>query len=374
MKRRKLLSAFVFFGLLLVQFTRPVTAITPPQAKKPLQNGRCEWTIIDGHVGYCAGGFKSPEDLKQASIDFWCGGSNCGGIIERARLSLTGSTVQSIKLGGLNNGNPNIAQDGNGYYTCFYGNFDQGVNNAITEHVRAVNAACILPGATIGIFAGSFATPIISPLGGAAVGIGVGEGTYTACNSLLSQYNLTIYGSLKDGGQSGTSCEDDLQVSLSAIEKSDKGELTTCSSDSNVGGTSCSAYNLCNQIPDHTERNKCLECAGSFDSDKVEGVWTALGCIKTDQQSVIGAIMKLGLGIAGGFALLLIIAAGFMLTTSTGDAKKAGEAKELLTSAVIGLLFLIFSVTILQFIGVKIFRIPGFGEPTNFVEKAKPGS
>jgi hypothetical protein len=71
--------------------------------------------------------------------------------------------------------------------------------------------------------------------------------------------------------------------------------------------------------------------------------------------------IQIGLGLAGGIALLMIIAAGFLLTTSQNDPKKVTEAKELVTSAVIGLLFIVFSVTILQFIGVTILRIPGFG-------------
>ena len=38
------------------------------------------------------------------------------------------------------------------------------------------------------------------------------------------------------------------------------------------------------------------------------------------------------------------------------------EAKEMITSAIVGSLFIIFSITILQFIGVSILHIPGFGE------------
>ena len=53
-----------------------------------------------------------------------------------------------------------------------------------------------------------------------------------------------------------------------------------------------------------------------------------------------------------------------MFTTSQGDPKRASEARELITSAVLGLVFIIFSVTLLQFIGVTVLHIPGFGEPT----------
>jgi len=91
------------------------------------------------------------------------------------------------------------------------------------------------------------------------------------------------------------------------------------------------------------------------------GIYTAIGCIGADSESIVTRLVRIGLGIAGGVALLMILAAAFMFSTSQGDPKKAGEAKELITSAVLGLIFIIFSVTLLQFIGVTVLQIPGFG-------------
>jgi hypothetical protein len=45
--------------------------------------------------------------------------------------------------------------------------------------------------------------------------------------------------------------------------------------------------------------------------------------------------------------------------TSGGDPRKAKAAKELLTSAIAGLLMIIFSVYILDLIGIRILNIPG---------------
>jgi hypothetical protein len=67
------------------------------------------------------------------------------------------------------------------------------------------------------------------------------------------------------------------------------------------------------------------------------------------------------LGIAGGVALLTILSAAFLFSISQGDPKRTGQAKEMMTAAVIGLLFVIFSVTILQFLGVTVLHLPGFG-------------
>lgn len=115
-------------------------------------------------------------------------------------------------------------------------------------------------------------------------------------------------------------------------------------------------FTLCGQISNLALRRVCDDC-----QTNKQGVWTAIGCIKTDPVSIAQQFITLGLGIAGGVSLISTLVGGFMLTTSQGDPTKANEAKEIITSAIIGLLFVIFSVAILQFIGVSVLRIPGFG-------------
>lgn len=88
---------------------------------------------------------------------------------------------------------------------------------------------------------------------------------------------------------------------------------------------------------------------------------TAIGPISTGTTSFIENLFKILLGFAGGIATLLIIAAGYKLMTSQGEAEKIKEARESLTSAIVGLLFIIFSLVILQIIGADILKIPGFG-------------
>jgi hypothetical protein len=149
---------------------------------------------------------------------------------------------------------------------------------------------------------------------------------------------------------------------------------TECNSTETIIETPSTAedlrFSLCDQIPSSMseERENCIKCTentmsedGNILSENDKGIWTAVGCIKNEPTSLIASLVQLGLGIAGGVALLIILAAGFMLTTSQGEPKRVGEAKEMITSAIIGLLFIIFSVTILQFIGFNILKIPGFG-------------
>lgn len=94
--------------------------------------------------------------------------------------------------------------------------------------------------------------------------------------------------------------------------------------------------------------------------DGKSGVWTAVGCLQTTSGEFVTQLLQVGSGIAGGIAFLLIIFGGFKMMMSAGNPEKMNEAKELITSAIVGLLFIIFSVFILRLIGVDILGIPGF--------------
>jgi hypothetical protein len=86
-----------------------------------------------------------------------------------------------------------------------------------------------------------------------------------------------------------------------------------------------------------------------------EEVESAIGCIPvSDTNEFMGWILGWAVGVGGGIAFLLIVYASFMVMTSQGvpDRLKAGQ--ELLTSAISGLIMLIFSVFILKFIGIDI--------------------
>lgn len=131
-------------------------------------------------------------------------------------------------------------------------------------------------------------------------------------------------------------------------------------------------FELCQQIPSTDLRKECCACQTGIDAldngkcfkpdpGYQQGIWTAIGCIRANPEKIVEAILEVGLSIAGGAAILMILAASFMLSTSQGDPKRTSEARELITSAVIGILFIVFSVAILQFIGYDILRIPGFG-------------
>lgn len=89
---------------------------------------------------------------------------------------------------------------------------------------------------------------------------------------------------------------------------------------------------------------------------------TAIGCIPFgSKEAFLGFILKWAVGIGGGIAFLLIIYAGFMIMTSAGNPERLKAGQELLTSAISGLILLIFSVIILKIIGVDILGLDKFG-------------
>lgn len=106
--------------------------------------------------------------------------------------------------------------------------------------------------------------------------------------------------------------------------------------------------------------NECKACFKGEDSNG-PGTWTAIGCLPTDTAKFMGILMQFAVGIAGGIAFLLIIFGGFQILTSAGNPEQLNGGKELVTSAVAGLLLIIFSIFILRLIGVNILGLPGFG-------------
>ena len=91
------------------------------------------------------------------------------------------------------------------------------------------------------------------------------------------------------------------------------------------------------------------------------GILTGLGCIPVDPVAFISKILSIGLGIGGGLAFLMILLGAFQIQMSSGNPERLNTGKEMVESAISGLLLIIFSVFILRLIGVNILGLPGFG-------------
>lgn len=90
------------------------------------------------------------------------------------------------------------------------------------------------------------------------------------------------------------------------------------------------------------------------------GIKTAIGCIHTNPAEFVKDFMKFIVAISGGLAFLMMLLGAFGMLTSAGNPDSLNAGRERLTSAVIGLLFVIFAVLLMQIIGVSILNIPGF--------------
>jgi len=90
-----------------------------------------------------------------------------------------------------------------------------------------------------------------------------------------------------------------------------------------------------------------------------ESLDTAIGPIPLDPTGFLTYLLQILFGISGGIALLLMIFGSFQVILSSGNPDKVKAGQEIITSAIMGLLFIIFSIFILRFIGVEILQIPG---------------
>lgn len=87
---------------------------------------------------------------------------------------------------------------------------------------------------------------------------------------------------------------------------------------------------------------------------------SSIGPIPTKPAAFVQAILKLGVGIVGGLAFLLLLFGSFRVLTSAGSPEALNEGREIIVSAIAGLIFVIFSVVLLKIIGVDILQIPDF--------------
>lgn len=94
--------------------------------------------------------------------------------------------------------------------------------------------------------------------------------------------------------------------------------------------------------------------------DKPGQCFTAIGWFGFEPDKFAKSVLALILSLAGGIVLLFLIINGYKLMTSSGDPEKVKEARESIISAIAGLIFIIFSLVILQFLTVDILQLPGF--------------
>lgn len=92
-----------------------------------------------------------------------------------------------------------------------------------------------------------------------------------------------------------------------------------------------------------------------------QGIDTAIGCIPTNSlPDTLGFFLRFAIGAAGGVILLMLIATGYTLITSSGNPDKLNAVKENLVSIFSGLILVGFSLVLLKTIGADILKLPTF--------------
>lgn len=85
---------------------------------------------------------------------------------------------------------------------------------------------------------------------------------------------------------------------------------------------------------------------------------TALGIIPLNPAAFVEKIIKLILGISGGVIVIMAIVAGYNVMTSAGDPQKLANSKEMIISVITGAFMIVFSMILLNAIGIDILGLP----------------
>ena len=89
-------------------------------------------------------------------------------------------------------------------------------------------------------------------------------------------------------------------------------------------------------------------------------VTTALGKINVMPEQFVGSLFKIFLSAASVSGFMIFLYAGYKILTSGGNKEKVGEAREQIKAVILGILFIVISLVILETLGVDILKIPGF--------------
>lgn len=88
-----------------------------------------------------------------------------------------------------------------------------------------------------------------------------------------------------------------------------------------------------------------------------QGVKTAIGCLPTDPQTFVNTALPWAVGLGAGLAFLLGLYGVLLIVVSAGNPEKMQAGRELITSAIAGLVIIVFAVFILDFIGVEVLQL-----------------
>lgn len=121
-------------------------------------------------------------------------------------------------------------------------------------------------------------------------------------------------------------------------------------------GSQCDASGICKPAAQSSPLAPYNPTCGGNEKNKggFEGVKTALGCLPTDPQVFVDTALPWAVGIGAGIAFILGILGAAIIVLSAGNPEKMQAGKEMITSAIAGLLLIIFAIFILSVVGVDL--------------------
>jgi Zn-dependent protease with chaperone function len=96
---------------------------------------------------------------------------------------------------------------------------------------------------------------------------------------------------------------------------------------------------------------------GNLDVGLNYGTYTGLGT--KDLREGVMSIVRLLLGFLGIVAILILLYGGFLWFTSAGNEEKVGQAKKVISAAIIGLVIIFISYAIAQFVITQLLQATG---------------
>jgi hypothetical protein len=186
-------------------------------------------------------------------------------------------------------------------------------------------------------------------------------------NSLSTNHSITDENAEDSFSRAMGTCNDGFRKKL-VVDGSDANKAV-CSCVQNEGNTKTIATDFCTtylatqkkitNLGQLREDKDVISCVNCFTGG---GYWSAIGCVQLNsfQDFIEKNVFGWGLGLAGTFALGCIIYAAIQMQLSNGVPEKVKKSQEMITSCIMGLMVIIFSVFILRLIGVTILHIPGF--------------
>ena len=136
----------------------------------------------------------------------------------------------------------------------------------------------------------------------------------------------------------------------------------------------CLYPNISNFDDPSTNETLIIDPQTNLPPTPAPGRWyTFLGCINTnlgsfEQEGAAASVTQLFLNIifslVGGAALISLLYGAFVLLTSQNNPEKINQGKRIIVGAVAGLIFAVSAVFLVNFIGEKVLKLPGFQSPS----------